>query len=291
MHRAGAVKGGVLHEECTSSTSYSSKAIPTIREPRIITGYRYGNPVWGVVVEDKRCSLTVLKTVLLYLRDPRWALQIEKREWGMYLAGREARRLGLTRMYEKLHPVAYRPDWVDLLNIYNLVRRRKPKVIVEFGSGCSTIMFAKALADNHAAGDGFGALYSVETSEHFKKYTESYIPQDLRSHIEMIHSGIELGEVAGKRVMWHRTVPDVSPNLVYLDGPDYQDFSSDVETQADGVMLEDKAPADYAILIDGRRKTFEFTRSNLKRSYKESVNRTHFWELLEPANEVYNASE
>ena len=81
--------------------------------------------------------------------------------------------------------------------------------------------------------------------------------------------------------MWHDNVPDVAPNLVYLDGPDYQDFSSDVEVQADGVRLEEGAPPDYAILIDGRYKTFEFTRRNLKRPVSVTVNSTHFWELLE----------
>ena len=53
-------------------------------------------------------------------------------------------------------------------------------------------------------------------------------------------------------------------DLVYLDGPDYHDFSVDIETQADGVLLESKATEHYTILIDGRWKTFEFTRKNLK---------------------------
>jgi hypothetical protein len=186
-------------------------------------------------------------------------------------------RRGLAALFKLPHTVLYPPEWADLLNIYDLVRRRKPKVVIEFGSGCSTLMFAKALADN-----GFGHLYSIETSPHFKKCTESYIPANLRPYMTLSLSGISFGEIGGSKVMWHDTVPDVAPNLVYLDGPDYQDFSADVDIQADGVLLEDKAPADYAILIDGRIKTFQFTKANLKRPYAVTVNRPHFWELLEP---------
>jgi hypothetical protein len=227
-------------------------------------------------MEDKRCSLTILKTIWLYLRSPQVAFEIEKREWGLLLARRKLQRRGLAQMYGKLHPVSYQPDWSDLLNIYELGRRRRPKIVIEFGSGCSTLMFAKALADN-----GSGHLYSIETSEHFKKRTESYLPASLRPFVELIHSDIEFGQMAGEKVMWHRTIPDVSPNLVYIDGPDYQDFSADVEIQADGVMLEPKAQLDYTILIDGRKQTFEFTRRNLRRNYKTTKNIIDKWELLE----------
>ena len=48
---------------------------------------------------------------------------------------------------------------------------------------------------------------------------------------------IEIGEMSGQNVMWHQSVPDVPADLVYLDGPDYQDFSADIETQADGSVL------------------------------------------------------
>jgi hypothetical protein len=84
----------------------------------------------------------------------------------------------------------------------------------------------------------------------------------------------------GESVMWHRSVPDVPADLVYLDGPDYHDFSVDIETQADGVLLESKGTEHYTILIDERWKTFEFTRDNLKGDYSETIDYTHFWECL-----------
>jgi Methyltransferase domain len=199
----------------------------------------------------------------------------EKREWGIYTAYRRLKKLGLVAMYNCVPGQAYQPDWADLFNIYQMVRKNKPRVIIEFGSGCSTVMFARALADN-----GSGHLYSIDASQPFLQRTQSYIPEGLVPYVSLSYSEIELGEMNGESIMWHRNVPDVPADMVYLDGPDYHDFSVDIETQADGVLLEPKGTEHYTILIDGRWKTFEFTRNNLKGDYSETVNYTHFWECL-----------
>jgi Methyltransferase domain len=217
----------------------------------------------------------VLRTIKRALRHPRQALRVEKREWGIYAAYKRLKKLGLVEMYGNTPAQAYRPDWADLFNIYEMVRKKKPSIIIEFGSGCSTLMFARALADN-----GSGHLYSIDASEPFLQRTESYMPENLKRYVSLSYSEIEIGEMYGESVMWHRSVPDVPADFVYLDGPDYHDFSFDIETQADGVLLEPKATEGYTILIDGRWKTFQFTRKNLKGEYAETVDRTHFWECL-----------
>jgi hypothetical protein len=106
--------------------------------------------------------------------------------------------------------------------------------------------------------------------------TQSYIPEVLKQYVSLSVSEIEIGEINGEAVMWHRSVPDVPPDFVYLDGPDYHDFSIDIETQADGVLLEPKGSETYTVLIDGRWKTFDFTRKNLKGNYSDVINYTHF---------------
>jgi cephalosporin hydroxylase len=121
------------------------------------------------------CTLTVLRAAKRALRHPRQAWVAEKREWGIFTAYRRLKKLGLVQMYGNVPGQAYQPDWADLLNIYEMVRKKKPLVIVEFGSGCSTVMFARALADN-----GSGHLYSIDASEPFLYRTQSYIPENLK---------------------------------------------------------------------------------------------------------------
>lgn len=228
------------------------------------------------------CFLTVLRTLKLYFRHPAEAIRIERREWGKYLAQRNLQKRGLAAIYDDLPSGAYEPDWADLLNIYELVRRRKPQVVIEFGSGCSTPMFAQALADNERDDPSCsGHLYSIETSRFFRDQTENYIPKHLQSYVDVLYSDFEVvDDDQGNRVLIHSEVPDVAPNLVYLDGPN---LPADCKVGADGVFLEKKAGDDFAILIDGRGPTFRYTEANLKRSYKVSQSDTHKWELLEAA--------
>jgi predicted O-methyltransferase YrrM len=40
------------------------------------------------------------------------------------------------------------PQLPDLANLYNLIRERRPKIVLEFGIGFSTLVIASALRDN-----------------------------------------------------------------------------------------------------------------------------------------------
>jgi Methyltransferase domain len=266
----------------TPNENHVNKSLRNVNQPSLTSNgslRAHEFPAYfGVTTMDashRLCTLTVLRTAKRALRHPRRAWVVEKREWGIYAAYRRLKKLGLTQMYGNTPSYVYQPDWADLLNIYETVRRRKPRIIIEFGSGCSTLMFARALVDN-----GSGYLYSIDASEPFLRRTQSYLPENLKPYVSLSYSEIEIGEMSGQNVMWHQSVPDVPADLVYLDGPDYQDFSADIETQADGILLESKASKDYTILIDGRWQTFEFTRDNLKGRYSETVDHTHFWECL-----------
>jgi len=60
-----------------------------------------------------------------------------------------AKRALLSRGYldflEKRPPGSLPPEPDDLWYLYRLVRRQKPRTIVEFGSGCSTMFLAQAV--------------------------------------------------------------------------------------------------------------------------------------------------
>jgi predicted O-methyltransferase YrrM len=43
---------------------------------------------------------------------------------------------------------AFAPNWADLRNIHGLIGERKPKVVVELGGGCSTVIIAHAIEEN-----------------------------------------------------------------------------------------------------------------------------------------------
>ena len=54
------------------------------------------------------------------------------------------------------------PNYAVLYLLYRMVRKKKPRIVLEFGSGCSTVILAEALKDN---GEGF--LFSLESDEYY----------------------------------------------------------------------------------------------------------------------------
>jgi len=74
---------------------------------------------------------------------PRW-FRRTYRKWAKH----QLERRGYLEFIAHRPAHAYAPDFSDLWFLYKIVRRRKPTWILEFGSGCSTVILAQALWDN-----------------------------------------------------------------------------------------------------------------------------------------------
>ena len=182
---------------------------------------------------------------------------------------------------------AYAPIYSDLFLLYRDVRTRKPKVVFEFGSGCSTFVLARALFDNEKqdAGSG-GVLYSMESEKFWLDASEKWVPEYLRPYCHLIHAPVTLNQHNGVNVLWHQNIPDETPEYIYLDGPNYP---PDCKVAADLLSLEDRLRRPLLLVIDGRRVNSEFLRRELQRKYRFFERRgifgggvvQHCFELLE----------
>jgi hypothetical protein len=114
---------------------------------------------------------------------------------------------------------SFRPDYADLWYLYRMIRKRKPRTVLEFGSGCSTVILAKALHDNGSNSCYSGLLYSVDADARWADSTESSFPNCLRSVCEISYSPLLETEYEGIPAWRHATIPDVVPSFIYLDGP------------------------------------------------------------------------
>jgi hypothetical protein len=133
---------------------------------------------------------------------------------------------------------SFAPDWYDLWLLYNDVRTRKPKRVVEYGSGVSTVVLAHGLAEN-----GEGRMVSLESEEHWATVNRTALPRNVPC--ELLYSPVKASQVDGIPV-WrfsHKPFPD--PDFIYLDGPPHVD---DRIITADPLDLE---RVSY-IVIDGR---------------------------------------
>jgi predicted O-methyltransferase YrrM len=86
-------------------------------------------------------------------------------------------------------------------------------VLLEFGSGCSTLVLALALSRN-----GVDHLWSVDSEEKWAATTESALPAELRSCVTIVRSPVAEDDRDAPGLT-HSRLPDVKPDFVFVDGP------------------------------------------------------------------------
>ncbi len=202
------------------------------------------------------------------------------------------------KYFKKNDPNEIAPEWTDLKFMYELVRKRKPICVVEFGSGASTIAIGLALKENELKDKIVGRLFSVDGNKKWIENTKKKIDKDLKEYIQFHFSKAVISTYNGHIVSLHESLPNVSPNLIYLDGPSPLDVSGNINglsfqskpikkdddandgnfydycnnsrriVAADPLLYESTAPADFFILIDRRYTNANFLEKNLKYKYK-----------------------
>jgi len=116
----------------------------------------------------------------------------------------------------------------DLCRLHWIVLSRKVLTTLEFGSGFSTIFIAdacfilsfyyKEITDKIRVEKKFH-VFSLDESSKFLKITKKRIPQILTKHITLTQSKVKITEYQNKFTTIYSKKPDVSPDLIYLDGP------------------------------------------------------------------------
>ncbi|MDO6578824.1 class I SAM-dependent methyltransferase [Alteromonas stellipolaris] len=131
------------------------------------------------------------------------------------------KKLLLKNQLPPLRGWATSPD--VLLKLHSHIIETKPKCIVEFGSGASTLVIADALRQN-----GSGKLYSFDDSDEFGSKTQSNLnKEELNSFVNLTvaslvpWSGSHLTTESVTPYWYDATVLDKldSVDLVWVDGP------------------------------------------------------------------------
>ena len=160
---------------------------------------------------------------------------------------------GYLDFLSKRPPEALAPVPADLWSLYKLVRSRKPKMMFEFGSGCSTVILAQALYDNAQDSENQrGFLYSLDVNEKWLEVTRSTMPARLEGFYEIVHAPVVTVDHKGTTVFRHQNVPQVPLDMIYLDGPP---MTTEVSVAIDPIDLEGFFRPRFVMCVDGRRRT------------------------------------
>ena len=182
----------------------------------------------------------------------------------------------------------FKPDLNDLCRLHWLVLARRAINTLEFGNGISTLFIAdaKSILANYFKRvpnlrfEKFFHIYSVGESKFYINLTKKRFNKHLKKHVNFTHSKIEIINYDGKYALKHQKIPNISPDLIYLDGPSinsvknkkFENFRFDkicrVPIASDILSLEFFLEPGTFIIIDGRSANAEFLRYHLKRKWK-----------------------
>ncbi len=149
---------------------------------------------------------------------------------------------------------SYYPDSVDLYYLYAHIRERRPKVVLEFGSGMSTAVMAHALAKN-----GEGHLYSLDASERWAESTARALPTGLRKFATVEYRGPLQVNILGHSTFCFETPPVDSADMIYVDGAAHEKA---IFSGAENIEFLDMRP-DSCIYVDHRIGAVDYFRTKL----------------------------
>lgn len=146
-----------------------------------------------------------------------------------------------------LPPTGGKAASADFLKLVaDLVREEKPAVVVECGSGLSTVVIARCLQLN-----GSGQVFSLEHMEKFAAQTRKELSRrGLSDWACVIDAPLERLECHGREVHWYRTaaLPDLPIDLLIVDGPPARTGTS--PRYPAGPVLFPRLSPQGAVLVD-----------------------------------------
>ncbi len=213
----------------------------------------------------------------------------------LFLGGHERRckayleAEGVLALLSENDPNEIKAVFRDLAYLHRAARRQKPRTILEFGVGLSTLVFAHALnANNEEQPDREPSkLHTLDSSEYWLENTRAKLPEPLQGLIELHHSDARLTTVNNELCHMFDSLPNVVPDLIYLDGPDPSTVLGEVHglthnvprgqqrwsIAADILLYEASLKIGATIVVDNRKMNTRFLRRNLKRKWRFHPNK------------------
>lgn len=194
---------------------------------------------------------------------------------------------------------AFAPVLTDLARLHWAARRSRSRTILEFGVGYSNIVFARALqqnAEDLAEDPSRYRCHAVDASQHWIEVSAARVPAHLAHFVEYSQSEVRIGVVGDGVCSLYDQVPDVTPDLIYLDAPWPGDVDGSIGgisfkgagrtiVAGDLVRMEPLLIPGTVLIVDGRTNNARFLRSRFRRGWDyfyEPEDGCHLFLLKEP---------
>jgi len=149
-------------------------------------------------------------------------------------------------------------SYSDYLTLYEQVRTRRPREILECGTGITTVVLAYALMEN-AAEDRTapGRVTSMEDDREWYDVACARLPDEVADVVDMVHSPKKDGFYKCFRGVQYEEVPDRPYDFVFSDGPDrHSPVNGDKLFNLDFIHVVVRSKAPVFGVVDNHYLTF-----------------------------------
>ncbi|MBC6994148.1 class I SAM-dependent methyltransferase [Neolewinella lacunae] len=212
---------------------------------------------------------------------------------------------GLLTAVDPANRVPFPAELDDLIRLHFLCLNRRVTTVLEFGVGKSTQVFARALAHNEREHGAYVQqhlrrahpfqLFAVDNFPDWVEACRAALPPAEAGRVHFTVTEVEMTTFNDRICTAYRSLPNVCPDLIYIDGPSQFGVVGDVRgittattdrlpMAADVLMLEPFLLPGTLILLDGRTANARFLKNNFQRewSYREFPDlELHAFELTE----------
>ena len=183
--------------------------------------------------------------------------------------------------------VPYKPDLIDLARLHRFVIENKRTTILEVGTGWSTWVLADALSklklkhadevSNLRRNNPF-ELHVVDDEPHFINIAKERLPLSIGKLVTFHEKASMMGTFNDRICTYYESLPCVSPDLIYVDGPNQFNVSSDIggwstrhkdmlPMAADLLRIEHFFIPGTIVIFDGRAANARFFKTNIQRGW------------------------
>jgi len=204
---------------------------------------------------------------------------------------------------------AFGAELDDLGRLHWLVNTRRVTTILEFGLGKSTIVFDDALSknksrDQHLIKDTLrrNNQYECHSVDNYENWIEEVKSKNQLDTVTYHKADLLMGEFNGRVCTYYDPLPNLCPDLIYLDGPDQfspvgsvrgvtTNHKDRMPMSADILSFEHFLTPGTLIVTDGRTANARFLKTNLQRDWiycHDQDADQHYFELVEEPLGIYN---
>jgi hypothetical protein len=111
-----------------------------------------------------------------------------------------------------------------LYNVVKIILKKKPRYILELGTGTSTVVLAETILQIQKKDPSYNCkIVSMESVQEWYDMASQLLPKNYSKIVEIVMGKRELYEYSMFRGYVHSNIPNYSFDFIFLDGPNYSD--------------------------------------------------------------------